>query len=352
MSDKVSQLSLVQLMGLLTEKLDQTIKQTTEEEKIISEQKKELEIQYQLMKESAERQSHKIKLNIGGQLFVTSKDTLLFEKDTFFYCMLSNDSLWKPEPETGEYFIDRDPQYFPLILSYLRKRKLNLDRIEESEMDEFIDEVDFYQIHSLLGVLRNEVDDEEGILTGGKYRRLSKIIKPSEFTKLKNLLSLTNRGLTLLYRAKDDGYASNVFHSKCDNKGATITIIKSTTGCVFGGYTNINWDTSGQYKFNNQTCLFSLFGPNNEPRFVKLENNGPHHSNQYSIYCDQSYGPAFGGGHDFYICNNCNTSNSSYSNLGHSFSVPGMNYSTDAIKSYLAGSYNFLVEDIEVFAIH
>jgi len=61
---------------------------------------------------------------------------------------------------------------------------------------------------------------------------------------------------------------------------------------------------------------------------------------------------SFGGGHDFYLCDNCNTVNSSYSNLGHTYKTPaGITYGTQEAMNYLAGSYNFLVDEIEVHKI-
>lgn len=52
------------------------------------------------------------------------------------------------------------------------------------------------------------------------------------------------------------------------------------------------------------------------------------------------------------ICSNCNTANSNYSNLGHSFDVQkalGYTYNSQQAKNFLAGSYNFTVSEIEVF---
>ena len=39
------------------------------------------------------------------------------------------------------------------------------------------------------------------------------------------------------------------------------------------------------------------------------------------IYCNNSQGPTFGGGHDFVITNT-NSNSGSYSHLGHSYQVP------------------------------
>jgi len=43
-----------------------------------------------------------------------------------------------------------------------------------------------------------------------------------------------------LYRASRDGFEASKFHEKCDNKGATLTIIRNTIGRIFGGFTTLN----------------------------------------------------------------------------------------------------------------
>ena len=51
-----------------------------------------------------------------------------------------------------------------------------------------------------------------------------------------------------------------------------------------------------------------------------------------------------GGGHDFYIANQCNMNSSSYTNLGHSYAAP-------KDKNLLAGGYNFMVKEYEVWEL-
>ena len=45
---------------------------------------------------------------------------------------------------------------------------------------------------------------------------------------------------SLCYRATRDGWSSYTFHSKCDNKGATVTIIR-VGSYIFGGYSDVPW---------------------------------------------------------------------------------------------------------------
>jgi hypothetical protein len=70
------------------------------------------------------------------------------------------------------------------------------------------------------------------------------------------------------------------------------------------------------------------------------------------MYNLSSYGPTFGGGHDLHLCDNSNTVNGSYCNLGHTYKCPdGIAYTSNEAKNYLTGSYNFMVDEIEVYKI-
>ena len=69
---------------------------------------------------------------------------------------------------------------------------------------------------------------------------------------------LFNAKITRLYKASTDGFAAAKFHALCDNKGATLSLIKTTAGHTFGGYTTISWDTSEAYKNDTQSFLFSV----------------------------------------------------------------------------------------------
>ena len=149
----------------------------------------------------------------------------------------------------------------------------------------------------------------------------------------KNLKKKINK-YTLLFRASRDGYRASNFHSKCDGKSNTVTLVETMTGRRFGGFTDAQWEqSSGSHKSGSNGFLFSL--DNNEIYYNK--------DNRYNIYCHSSYGPTFGGGHDFYICDSCNSSNSSENS--------GTYYETNGKQYALAGSSSFLVRDYEVFQL-
>jgi len=122
-------------------------------------------------------------------------------------------------------------------------------------------------------------------------------------------LWLNNKEFTaeLLYRKTRDGSMPKDFHDKCDNKGITITIIETTKGNVFGGYTELEWDSNSYNKTDKSTFIFSF---NNKEKYTAKNNNN-------SIFCGSCFGPYFGytGNPEIYFYNDlneggaCNTSN-------------------------------------------
>ena len=104
------------------------------------------------------------------------------------------------------------------------------------------------------------------------------------------------------------------------------------------------------YRYDSSAFLFSLANkPGWQP--LKLDQTGAAYSYYgYATYSCYSYGPTFGGGHDIYIVSYASTSTSSYTNLGYTYSRPsGYSYGSSNTRSFLAGSYNFQPDEVEVF---
>ena len=60
-----------------------------------------------------------------------------------------------------------------------------------------------------------------------------------------NINSNAKISYELLYKASIDGEAASVFHSLCDEKGASITVVKVLNGSKCGGFTPLSWKTEG-----------------------------------------------------------------------------------------------------------
>jgi hypothetical protein len=153
--------------------------------------------------------------------------------------------------------------------------------------------------------------------------------------------------MNLLYRATRDGFTSQAFHSKCDGKGNTITIIKNNLNYVFGGYASSAWHSYGGYINDPNAFLFSLrrAGVSFKDKFtVKVAAD--------AYYGLSSYGALFGNGHDICIYNQSNTNFGSYSNFGGSYNLPGGYTFGGNAKDFLAGNFNqWTTTEIEVYQI-
>ncbi len=147
----------------------------------------------------------------------------------------------------------------------------------------------------------------------------------------------------LQYRATRDGFTGENFHSKCDGIANTLTIIKSTNGNIFGGFTENAWKSTGGYYNDQKAFIFSLVNKENKPFKVMCSIGG------YAINCNSTYGPTFGGGFDIHVSSDSNSNQTSYSNFGHTYKHADYQYGTEKAKSILAGSYNFQTLEIEVF---
>ena len=174
-----------------------------------------------------------------------------------------------------------------------------------------------------------------------KFNIDSVIIKSNELNLIeegiKHNFNKSIRNFELLIRGSKDGFTSNDFHNKCDNKNFTMAFIETTDGRRFGGFTEEVWDQSG-WKKGPRSFIFSL--DNKEIYYLREGKN--------AIHCykkgDSNF-LGFGEGHDFKLYDNCDKNYNCYDSSGTSFNTNGKNYA-------LAGKYNYCVKDYEVHKIY
>ena len=164
---------------------------------------------------------------------------------------------------------------------------------------------------------------------------------------LVDLCKLRGKQLKLIYRATRDGFEASAFHDKCDFQPKTLSIVKTSNGCIFGGYTAVAWDSTSRFKDDPHSFIFSLVNADNSPQFIPIRVG-----DKSSIYCVPEAGPAFGAGCDIYIRDNSNRTQSCKSNLGCSYDFKLFSFRTPEAQSFLAGSYNFQTSEIEVFQLN
>ena len=176
--------------------------------------------------------SSTIELNVGGQHFTTSLQTLTKDAGSMLHAMFSGRFDTKPA-EDGSYFIDRDGTHFRYILNYLRTGRLLLpeDKLVRKEL---LEEAQFYQIRGIVDGFLPKSFLESKILSDEQKEKLID-------TWLEEPLKQPYSSFVLIYRASRDGWSSSTFHALCDNKGPTVTVVKSGDN-IFGGYTEQSWD--------------------------------------------------------------------------------------------------------------
>ena len=178
----------------------------------------------------------------------------------------------------------------------------------------------------------------------------SSILTGNERITLTQMLNIPLEG-KLIYRATRDNFSASSFHSRCDGIPNTVTIIKTTSNSVFGGFTSASWtsyfDDKYDLIYDSNAFLFSLRreGSQNKQR---LNVTQPY----AAIYNYYDSGPIFGGGYDIKVSGNSNQNNNSYSKLGYSYQLPNnITYGSEESKRYLAGSENWQTTEIEVYQL-
>ena len=140
--------------------------------------------------------------------------------------------------EDGSYFIDRDGTHFRYILNYLRTGQLIVPQ-DETIREELLAEAEFYQVEGIIKALKLSFFKDSVILLSDQRQILVNWLKES--------WTIINDSVKLLYRASRDGWAASNFHSCCDSKGPTVTVIKSGN-YIFGGFTDQSWDGKSYIK--------------------------------------------------------------------------------------------------------
>jgi len=200
----------------------------------------------------------------------------------------------------------------------------------------------------IINELKNEnsIFKEENKYLREELEKLMKIVSPLNY-KMRNMYNRSSlfdinefemvkleiekkkgqsiKGLKKLYQATIDGGDCSIFHKKCDNIPNTLTIIKSAGYRRFGGFTTVEWDTSGKFKDDKNTFLFSL----DKKKIYSYKNNGK------AIYCHKDFGPTFGAGYTIKIAGNPLNEKKLYT---YEFFPDGCSYNFDYDNSALSES--------------
>ena len=168
--------------------------------------------------------------------------------------------------------------------------KINLFENKLNEKDNKINllenKIDILEkkINHLLTIKEKENKINLNIIKENKINPFINLLNNEQFELLNSWLPKKKYTTTLLYKLTRDGNKSSIFHKLCDNKGITIIFIKTSKNFLFGGYTELDWDSKNGWKDDQSTFIFSF---NLKKKYLKKNSN-------LSIYCSLNYGPCFG----------------------------------------------------------
>ncbi|CAF4638143.1 unnamed protein product [Rotaria socialis] len=137
-----------------------------------------------------------------------------------------------------------------------------------------------------------QISFEKDMRRGKQYFPDGTLLCQEHQNQLNEFYGKRNQMWRLAYKATRDGFASTDFYRCCDRKGATLTVIHSSSGHLFGGYTSINWETheDWQWSVDKDAFLFTLINPHKIlPTKYQINTEG-----RNAIGCKASMGPTFG----------------------------------------------------------
>ena len=208
------------------------------------------------------------------------------------------------------------------------KEENKIIKEENKKMKEYLNE---------LIKFKKETEEEKKKLEE-KYHNLknSSILKNREKVKMISNWIIPNKKVKyeLIYKATRDGGTGINFHKYCDYKGPTLTLIKTTSGYIFGGYTTLSWELKGDWNYKSDDKNAFIFSINNNRKYSIIDKS-------IVIYNRYDYGPVFGY-NDIYVKEDFLVSNKNECHYNSYYlASPGQ----------LAGGNYFQIKELEVYTL-
>lgn len=96
-------------------------------------------------------QGDRLILNIGGKIFTVAITTILTIRDSFLARIIDSGKINLKE----EFFIDRSPKYFNIILDYYRNKEIDISNLPDSEINIFLLDVEYYAVKEIKNYIYN-----------------------------------------------------------------------------------------------------------------------------------------------------------------------------------------------------
>ena len=186
-------------------------------------------------------QSSRVKLDVGGQRFTTSRSTLTKQSDTMLAVMFSGRHELVQE-EDGTYFIDRDGTHFRHVLNFLRDGDSSTLPDDRYALKELMKEAEFYQIGSLIKAIRDVLSPKPKLKLSQKQLRSrlglqctsqGSVFAETSLTSTTANVTLSDLDLTGL------SFAGIRFNHTCSFKGSILRNA-SFSRCIFAAKTDLS----------------------------------------------------------------------------------------------------------------
>ena len=288
----------------------------------------------------------KVTLNVGGEYFETTVETLTKVTDSskaYFKALFSRQWQLEKDPKDESIFIDRDGHLFGFILQYFRTGQVNIDAGDTLLRRDLIAEAKFYQIDSLISLLQTA----SGVRLDTKHLfPKTLLLSVSEQHQLNVWFGNQQQKWQLIYQCSRDGYTGKSFHQHCDGRSPTFTVIRSHNGCIFGGFTSVPWSSEYIDKADSSAFLFTLRNPHRiPPTTYRLRPK----ANSFAVSHKADIGPTYGsttnGGSDIFL-------HSPFNAAGCRIFFPQTYVDTTGLgRATFTGDSHFLCENVEVFTV-
>ena len=150
----------------------------------------------------------------------------------------------------------------------------------------------------------------------------------------------------LLYVGSKSAFSSTAWHTACDGKGPTVTYVKTTTGHIFGIFTDIPWATKTQkMRLNSLTFAFKVM-PNGDSYNINVK-KGYYEVWHYAKYMAGLYT----GGATIYDRCNTNAYSQGAMDTKNYMNPPyaAGTVSTSARSTWLAGAARYKCSEVETY---
>ncbi|KAL5253299.1 hypothetical protein ACHWQZ_G013173 [Mnemiopsis leidyi] len=115
-------------------------------------------------------------------------------------------------------------------------------------------------------------------------------LSPLDERQIRRLIGDPRLILSPIFQASVHGYDTHVFHSLCDKRGPSVTIVTLASGLSFGCYTSVGWFSRGEPVNDKKAFFFRAKDHLSED----LKITATQSDSDFHIYDDPDLGPYFG----------------------------------------------------------